>query len=140
MCHLKHSLSVDFVITLLVVYYYLDKKTCSFTQRNNNNKTLVNPPNVSKSHWDLRGAKSLHPSYKLCQNLDSSWTFCSLANFGIRVFGHAFTSYPLFRWYPQSNESLLNLNMKCSNSAFNAQGSRLPSSCTGRRSVYTMYM
>jgi len=92
MCHLKHSLSVDFVVTLLVVYY-LDKKTCSFTQRNNNNKTLVNPPNVSKSHWDLRGAKSLHPSYKLCQNLDSSWTFCSLANFGIRVLVSFHCSY-----------------------------------------------
>ncbi len=41
------------------------------------------------------------------------------------------------QWYPQSNEILLNLNMKCSNSAFNTQGSRPPSynSCTGRRSV-----
>jgi hypothetical protein len=25
----------------------------------------------------------------------------------------AFTPYPLFQWYPKSNESLLNLSMKC---------------------------
>ncbi len=30
--------------------------------------------------------------------------------------------YPLFEWYLQSNEIVLNVNMKCSNSAFNAQG------------------
>ncbi len=34
-------------------------------------------------------------------------------------------SYPLFQWYPQSNDILLNLSMKCWNSAFTAQGSRL---------------
>jgi len=39
------------------------------------------------------------------------------------VFGPAFTPYPLFQWYPQSKEILLNLSMKCWNSAFNAQGS-----------------
>jgi hypothetical protein len=33
--------------------------------------------------------------------------------------------YPLFQWYPQSNEILLNLSLKCWKSAFNAQGSRL---------------
>jgi hypothetical protein len=32
---------------------------------------------------------------------------------------------PLFQWYPQSNEILLNLNMKCWNSTFNAEGSRV---------------
>ncbi len=37
----------------------------------------------------------------------------------------AFTPYPLFEWYPQSKEILLNLSMKCWNSAFNAQGSRV---------------
>jgi hypothetical protein len=37
----------------------------------------------------------------------------------------AFTPYPLFQWYPQSREILLNLGMKCWNSAFNAQGSRV---------------
>jgi hypothetical protein len=37
----------------------------------------------------------------------------------------SFTPYPLFQWYPQSNEVLLNLSMKCWNSAFGAQGSRL---------------
>ncbi len=33
--------------------------------------------------------------------------------------------YTLFQWYPQSKDILLNLSMKCCNSAFNAQGSRL---------------
>jgi hypothetical protein len=37
----------------------------------------------------------------------------------------AFGPYPLFRWYPQNKENSLNLGMKCWNSAFNAQGSRL---------------
>jgi hypothetical protein len=37
----------------------------------------------------------------------------------------AFGPYPLFQWYPQSKEILLNLGMKCWNSAFNAQGSNV---------------
>ncbi len=37
----------------------------------------------------------------------------------------AFAPYPLFQWYPQSKENLLNLGMKCWNSAFNGQGSRV---------------
>ncbi len=37
----------------------------------------------------------------------------------------SFTPYPLFEWYPQSNEILLNLSMKCRNSAFNAPGLRV---------------
>ncbi len=36
-----------------------------------------------------------------------------------------FRPYPLFQWYPQSKEILLKLGMKCWNSAFNAQGSRI---------------
>jgi hypothetical protein len=39
------------------------------------------------------------------------------------VFGPPFPPPPLFQWYPQSKEILLNLNMECWNSAFNAQGS-----------------
>jgi len=35
------------------------------------------------------------------------------------------TLYPLFQWSLQSKEILLNLGMKCWNSAFNAQGSRV---------------
>ncbi len=34
-------------------------------------------------------------------------------------------TYPLFQWYPQNKEILLNLSMKSSNSTFNAQGSRV---------------
>jgi hypothetical protein len=41
------------------------------------------------------------------------------------VFGLAFTLYPFFQWNLQSKEILLNLSMKCWNSASNAQGSRL---------------
>jgi hypothetical protein len=37
----------------------------------------------------------------------------------------SFHPYPLLQWYLQSKEMLLNLGMKCWNSAFNAQGSRL---------------
>jgi hypothetical protein len=37
----------------------------------------------------------------------------------------AFTPYRLFQCYLQSKEILLNLGMKCWNSAFNAQGSRV---------------
>ncbi len=37
----------------------------------------------------------------------------------------AFIPYPLFEWYPQSKEILLDLSMKCWNSTFNAQGSRV---------------
>jgi hypothetical protein len=47
----------------------------------------------------------------------------------------SFTPYPLFQWYPQSEEILLNLNMKCWNSAFNARGFESNySDCTGRSS------
>ncbi len=37
----------------------------------------------------------------------------------------SFTPYPIFRWYLQNNEILLNLGMKCLKSTFNAQGSRV---------------
>jgi hypothetical protein len=37
----------------------------------------------------------------------------------------AFTRYPVFQWYPQSNEILSNLSVKFWYSAFNAQGSRV---------------
>ncbi len=41
------------------------------------------------------------------------------------ILGPPITSKPLFQWYLQSKEILLNLNMKSSNSAFNAQDSRV---------------
>jgi len=37
------------------------------------------------------------------------------------VFGPPFITYPFFQWYSQSKDILLNLNMKCWNSTFNAQ-------------------
>jgi hypothetical protein len=37
----------------------------------------------------------------------------------------SFTPYPLFQWYLQSKEILLNLGMRCWNSIFNAQGLRV---------------
>jgi hypothetical protein len=48
-----------------------------------------------------------------------------MANRVIRKVTLSSTPYSLFQWYPQSNEILLNLSLKCWNSAFNAQGSRL---------------
>ncbi len=50
---------------------------------------------------------------------------CNFPNFETPVFGPPFTPYPLFQWYLQSKDILLNLRMKCWNSAFNPQGSRL---------------
>jgi hypothetical protein len=41
------------------------------------------------------------------------------------VFGPPWPPIPLFQWYPQSKDILINLSMKCWYSAFNAQGSRL---------------
>jgi hypothetical protein len=38
----------------------------------------------------------------------------------IRKLTLSFTPYPLFQWYLQSKEILLNLSMKCWNLAFNA--------------------
>jgi hypothetical protein len=37
----------------------------------------------------------------------------------------SFTLYPVFMWYLQSKEILLNLSLKCWKSAFNAQGPRV---------------
>ncbi len=36
-----------------------------------------------------------------------------------------FTPYPLFQWYPQSTDSLLNLSMKCRNSVWNPETQHL---------------
>ncbi len=43
---------------------------------------------------------------------------------------------PLFQWYQQSNEIILNLSKRCWNLAFNGQYSRVPNynSCRGRSS------
>ncbi len=49
------------------------------------------------------------------------WHHCK-HNKVIRKVTLSFTTYPLFQWYLQSNEILLNLSMKCSNSAFHARG------------------
>ncbi len=40
-------------------------------------------------------------------------------------FSFAFAPYPLFQWYPQRKQILLNLGMKCWKAAFNPQGSRV---------------
>ncbi len=43
----------------------------------------------------------------------------------VHIFGLPFTPYPLFQWYPQSKDILLNLSMKCSNSLRNAETQHL---------------
>jgi len=62
------------------------------------------------------------------------WIPCTLPTHNIILFAYikvickvslSFTPYPLFQWYPQSNEILLNISMKCWNVAFNVQGSRV---------------
>jgi hypothetical protein len=52
------------------------------------------------------------------------------------VFGPAFTPYPsLSMWHQQNNEILLSLSVKCWNSTFNAQGSRLIKVVVQKRAV-----
>jgi len=41
------------------------------------------------------------------------------------LFKPIFTPYPLFQWYALNNENLLNFNMKCWISTFNAQGLKI---------------
>jgi hypothetical protein len=56
-------------------------------------------------------------------NTKNSWV---LELFGKSPCLHSlFQPYPLFQWYLQSKEILLNLSIKCWNSAFNAQDLRV---------------
>jgi hypothetical protein len=68
--------------------------------------------------------------------LSIPWFFLCLSSFGVielsikspsvsPPISSRFAPCPLCQWYPQSEEILLNLGMKCWNSAFNAQGSRI---------------
>ncbi len=57
--------------------------------------------------------------------VENKWAFLWLYDKVIRKVILSFTPCPLFQWYPQSKKILLNLSMKCWNSAFNAQGSRV---------------
>jgi hypothetical protein len=57
----------------------------------------------------------------MVNSLETSWKSPSR----YPVFGRPFTPKPLFQWYSQSEEILLNLGMKCWNSAFSLQGSRV---------------
>ncbi len=67
--------------------------------------------------------------------IDVMVPFAGIVKYDIKVickFTLSFAPYPLcfhplfpFQWYPQSKNILLNLSMKCWNSAFDAQGSRI---------------
>jgi hypothetical protein len=57
----------------------------------------------------------------MVNSLEISWKSPSLYT----VFGRPLTPKSLFQGYSQSKEILLNLGMKCWNSAFNLQGSRV---------------
>ncbi len=75
-----------------------------------------------KSIFLKRGGKKNLYHQKLC------------CNEVIRKVTLSFTPYPLFDWYPQ-RKFLLNLSMKCWNSAFIEQAPRVNyRSCTGRSS------
>ncbi len=71
----------------------------------------------------LRFVKISH-TLEACRGLEKLWcnVLGTLKSSCLHpVFGPLFTPYPLFEWGPQSKEVLLNLGMKCWNSAFNAQ-------------------
>ncbi len=62
------------------------------------------------------------------RNFKGIGTTWEIFAYSFRVIGKdilCFTPYPLFQWYLQSKKILLHLSMKCQNSAFNAQGSRV---------------
>jgi hypothetical protein len=48
----------------------------------------------------------------------------------------SFAADPLFHWYPQSKEVLLNLSMKCWNSIINAQSLRVIIAVVGAVKIY----
>jgi hypothetical protein len=95
------------------------------------------PPLPSSKAWEMESLLSL-------QSFHARWEDdCRLNKLIIKV-TLSFTPYllcfhplsPLFSGYPQSKNFLLNLSMKCWNSAFNAQRFESNySSCTGRSSV-----
>jgi len=71
----------------------------------------------------LRFVKIRH-TLEACRGLGKSWcnVLGTLKSSCLHlVFGPLFTPYPLFEWGLQSKEVLLNLGMKCWNSAANAQ-------------------
>jgi hypothetical protein len=63
-------------------------------------------------YWTLKlNPKSIDSLFKVILKVTLSFTPI-----------HAtFTPYPLFQWYPQSKEIILNLNMECWNSGLNLQ-------------------
>jgi hypothetical protein len=67
-----------------------------------------------------------HPPTKTKAVLEGIKVMCKVTFSFHPLFLFAFTPYPLFDWYSQRKEILLNLSTKCWNSAFNAQqGSRV---------------
>jgi len=63
--------------------------------------------------------------HTISDHMTNNIVICEVTLFSPYLFGPPFTPKPLFQWYLQSKEILLNLNMKSSNSAFNAQDSRV---------------
>jgi hypothetical protein len=99
-------------------------------------KLIGGNPRVS---WVRQVHHCRHPiidNISLCRNLvGKSLELLEKSPCPHPLFGRAFSRYPLFQWCPQSKEILLNLSMKCWNSAFTAQGSRLIIVfCTGKSS------
>jgi hypothetical protein len=67
----------------------------------------------------------LKPSPQVCKNI-ITWNQNAQTKIGYQSYHKvtlSFTPYPLFQWYPQSKEILLNLSMKCWTQHLNAQGS-----------------
>jgi hypothetical protein len=85
--------------------------------------------------WFQRNQKHFQPDPHSCWRFDvSRWVekiTCTLEISVVKspsvspTISSAFAPYQVYEWYPQSKEILLNLGMKCWNTASNAQGSRV---------------
>ncbi len=84
------------------------------------------PPLPSSKAWEMESLLSLQSFHARWE--DNCWLnkLISKVTLSFTPYLLCFhTHYALFQWYPQSKKFLLNLSMKCWNSAFNAQGSRV---------------
>jgi hypothetical protein len=92
---------------MMICFFQTLKQLCIYITNTRNENPNENNSHQQKEIYLLTRSVKLHP-----------------------IFGAPLTPKPIFQpqinqWYSQSNEILLNLSMKCWNSAFNAQGSRI---------------
>jgi hypothetical protein len=85
-------------------------------------KTL---PTTTRKRWRTKKEWEWDPTGHHFKENTNILEFSVKAPFVSTPISSAFAPYPLFQWYLQNKEILLNLGMKCWNSAFNAQGLRV---------------